>query len=164
MKVSLFVARGQSSQLINYSALRLYPPVPVNVRIASRTTWLPSGGGADGNAPILIRKGAGVGYAVYYLHRLKSIYGEDAEDFKPERWERPELANLGYEYLPFHGGPRLCLGKDFALMEASCAIIHILKAFPDIQLPPATAVVPPGQEKQVLTVFLSPAEGCEVLL
>lgn len=95
-------------------ALRLYPSVPINVRIAQKTTWLPRGGGPDGDAPLLVRRGTGVGFLAYYLHRRRDLYGDDADEFRPERWEEPELANIGWGYIPFHGGPRLCLGSKFA--------------------------------------------------
>ncbi len=54
--------------------------------------------------------------------------------------------------------------EDFALMEASCAIIRLLQEFPNIRLPPDYPTVPIGQEKQELTVFLKSADGCKVLL
>ena len=49
-------------------------------------------------------------------------------------------------------------------MEASYAIIRLLQEFPDIRLPPSYPIVPTGQEKQKLTVFLKSADGCKVLL
>lgn len=49
-------------------------------------------------------------------------------------------------------------------MEASYLIIRILQEFPDIRLPPGHPVVPTGQEKQELTVFLKSAEGCKVVV
>ncbi|KAJ5559529.1 Cytochrome P450 E-class CYP52 [Penicillium frequentans] len=64
---------------------RLYPQPPMKVRVAARTTVIPSGGGPDGRSPVLIRKGTGIGYSVYHMHRLQSLYGEDANDFRPER-------------------------------------------------------------------------------
>ena len=96
-------------------ALRLYPQLPVNIRVASRTTLLPSGGGPDGRSPVLIRRGTGVGYSVYHMHRQKYLYGEDAVEFRPERWEGPELDKIGWGFMPFHGGPRLCLGSKQVL-------------------------------------------------
>ena len=45
----------------------------------------------------------GVGFVPYYMHRRKDIYGEDAMEFRPERWEASELASIGWAYLPFHG-------------------------------------------------------------
>lgn len=50
------------------------------------------------------------------------------------------------------------------MTEASFAIIRILQKFPGIRLPPGHPVVPTGQEKQELTVFLKIADGCKVLL
>ena len=93
-------------------ALRLYPPIPINVRFARKTTWLPRGGGHDGSSPVLVRRGMGVGFVTYYMHRRKVIFGEDSMDFHPERWEGDKLADIGWSYLPFHGGPRLCLGSE----------------------------------------------------
>lgn len=85
----------------------------MNVRIAARTTVLPSGGGPSGTAPVLIRKGTGVSWSVYHMHRRVSLYGPDACEFRPERWENKELEkNIGWGFLPFHGGPRLCLGSE----------------------------------------------------
>lgn len=54
--------------------------------------------------------------------------------------------------------------EDFALMEASCAIIRLLQKFPQIRLPTEHPMVMTGQEKQELTVFLKSADGCKVLL
>ncbi|KAL8805272.1 MAG: hypothetical protein Q9182_002040 [Xanthomendoza sp. 2 TL-2023] len=145
--------------------LRLYPPIPLNVRFANKTTFLPRGGGPDGTSPVLVPQGLGIGIVPYYMHRRKDIWGADALDYRPERWEDPNLQNIGYAYMPFHGGPRTCLGKDFALTEASCLLIRILQSFPDIRLPPGDPpAVPTGQEKQELTVFLKSAEGCRVVV
>lgn len=49
-------------------------------------------------------------------------------------------------------------------MEASCAVVRIIQTFPDIRVPPEEKIVPTGQEKQNLTIFLASAEGCRVLL
>lgn len=95
--------------------LPLYPQLPVNVRFANKTTLLPSGGGPDGNSPVMIQKGTGIGISVYHMHRQMSLYGEDANEFRPERWEGPELDKIGFGYLDFHGGPRVCLGSRSAL-------------------------------------------------
>ena len=136
----------------------------MNVRIASRTTLLPRGGGPDGSDPILIKRGIGVATSIYHMHRLKDVYGPDAEEFRPERWLGDELKRIGWGFMPFHGGPRICLGKDFALTEASYVIIRVIQSFPDLRLPPAIVPVPTGHEKQALGVVVSSAEGCKVLL
>lgn len=96
--------------------LRLYPPIPIISRTALQATILPAGGGSDGTKPVTVRKGSSIGYTVYVMHRLKKLYGEDADLFRPERWDPNvnnvvDLKNIGYEYLPFNAGPRVCLGR-----------------------------------------------------
>jgi cytochrome P450 len=95
--------------------LRLYPSVPINSRTANRTTTLPTGGGSDGTTPVLVRKGEAVGYCPYIMHRRQEIFGPDAEAFRPDRWleEGGRLfSTVGFGYLPFNGGPRVCLGRE----------------------------------------------------
>ena len=94
-------------------AHRLYPQLPVNVRVAAKTTFIPTGGGTNGRSPVLIPKGTGVGYSVYHMHRSKSLYGEDADSFRPERWLGSELEGIGWGFMPFHRGPRACLGSKW---------------------------------------------------
>ena len=69
---------------------------------ASRTTTLPRGGGPDGRAPIMIAKGTMVTYSAFSLHRNEAIYGPDACEFRPERWE--SLKGLVWEFVPFNRG------------------------------------------------------------
>ena len=95
-------------------SLRLYPVVPGNSRQAEVDTVLPVGGGEDENSPLFVEKGQVVHWDLYTMHRRKDLYGDDAEDFKPERWldqgERKGL-RVGWEFLPFNGGPRICIGR-----------------------------------------------------
>ncbi|KAK5175298.1 uncharacterized protein LTR77_000436 [Saxophila tyrrhenica] len=123
--------------LLNES-LRLHPVVPGNAREAYEDTVLPVGGGPDGRAPLFIKKGSSVGWSVYTMHRRKDYFGEDAEEFKPERWlDDPETGKKGlrpgWEYLPFNGGARICLGQQFALTEASYTTVRLCQAFGGIE-------------------------------
>lgn len=102
-------------------SLRLKPVVPGNTRIAVRDTVLPLGGGPDEKSPVLVPKGTPVGYSVWTMHRRKDFYGEDALEFKPERWEK---LRPGWEYLPFNGGPRICIGK-FYLVKSWTTTNHM---------------------------------------
>ena len=79
-----------------------------------------------------------------------------------ERWERGELANISWAYFPFSGGPRQCLGEDFALMEVSYTIVRLLQASSLIVLPEGEKIEPVGTERQRLTLVLSSADGCRV--
>ena len=99
-------------RLLNPPALRLYPPVPINTRFCKQATTLPRGGGPDGQSPILVREGMPVADSVYHMHRRRDLYGDDAGIFRPERWDGAELADIKWGYLPFNGGPQLCLGSE----------------------------------------------------
>ncbi|KAH6667986.1 cytochrome P450 [Halenospora varia] len=143
-------------------SLRLYPPVPLNNRTVNKTTILPTGGGPDGHSPILVRKGELVVFSSYVNSRRKNIYGPDADEFHPERWENGGLSGIGWAYFPFSGGPRQCLGEDFALMETSYTIVRLLQSSSSICLPLGEVVEPVGMERQRLTLVLSSADGCRV--
>lgn len=110
--------------------LRLWATVPINSRQAVRDTTLPRGGGVDGLSPVYIKKGQEVNYFVHVMHRRKDIWGEDAAEFRPERWEGKRV---GWEFLPFNGGPRICLGQQFALTEAGYVIVRMLQRFESIE-------------------------------
>lgn len=136
-------------------ALRLWPIVPANGRIAIRDTFLPLGGGPDGKSPVFVKKGQSVLYQPYVMQRRKDLYGADADDFKPERWEtlRPS-----WQYLPFNGGPRICIGQQFALIETSYAVVRILQTFKAIE----------KRDNSVLTEYLTltacPRSGVKVAM
>lgn len=106
--------------------LRLYPSVPFNDRKATKNTSLPRGGGKDGNSPIYVKKGQQVYYSVHLMHRRKDLWGPNADKFEPERWQ---TRKSGWEFLPFNGGPRICLGQQFALTEAGYVIVRMLQRF-----------------------------------
>ena len=91
--------------------------MPINTRFCKQATTLPLGGGPDGQSPVLVREGMPVAYSVYHMHRRKDFYGPDAGTFRPERWEGPELTDIKWGYLPFNGGPRLCLGSKLSMVD-----------------------------------------------
>lgn len=74
-------------QHVLHETLRLHTSVPLNSRVAARDTVLPVGGGTDGTKPVAMRKGQQVNFTPYILHRRRDLWGEDVEEFKPERWE-----------------------------------------------------------------------------
>ena len=122
--------------IINESQ-RLWPIVPSNSREAIHDTILPRGGGPDQMSPVLVPKGTYVAYHSYSMHRRKDIYGPDAEVFNPSRWldnEHPSSPlRPGWGYLPFNGGPRICIGQQFALTETSYVLVRLLQEFPVLE-------------------------------
>ncbi|KAL5391736.1 hypothetical protein DPSP01_001026 [Paraphaeosphaeria sporulosa] len=118
--------------LINESQ-RMYPIVPSNSRQALHDAILPRGGGPDGQSPTIVPKGAYVAYLPWAMHRRRDVYGDDAEVFDPTRWLDEGHASSplrpGWAYLPFSGGPRICIGQNFALTECMFVIVRLLQVF-----------------------------------
>jgi hypothetical protein len=95
-----------------------------------KDTTLPLGGGPDQRSPIAIRAGQSVVFSTYTMHRRTDLWGDDALEFKPSRWEQKVPA---WQYLPFLGGPRICIGQQFALTEAGFLLVRLLKAFDAVE-------------------------------
>ena len=91
---------------------------------------MPAGGGADGNLPILVKKGTVIRGYFGAMHRDPTIWGDDAEEFRPERWEnfRP-----GWAYVPFSGGPRICPAQQMVLLEVSWLTVKIMQQFKSLE-------------------------------
>lgn len=81
-------------------------------------------------SPLYIKKNQEVNYTVHVMHRRKDIWGKDANEFRPERWEGKKV---GWEFLPFNGGPRICLGQQFALTEAGFVIVRLCQRFAGLE-------------------------------
>ncbi|KAL5572001.1 hypothetical protein UlMin_021598 [Ulmus minor] len=103
--------------------LRLYPAVPLDGRCAEIDDTLPDG--------FRLRKGDGVYYMAYAMGRMPQIWGEDAQDFRPERWLKNGVfqPESPFKFLAFHAGPRICLGKDFAYRQMKIISIALLRFF-----------------------------------
>ncbi|KAK8080114.1 hypothetical protein PG997_007932 [Apiospora hydei] len=111
--------------------LRRHSVVPLNSRGAKRDTTLPTGGGPDGTQPVFVPAGTEVNFSTHVLHRRRDLWGPDADEFVPERWEkrRPGV----FHYVPFNGGPRICIGQQFALTEAGFVVVRMLQEFDAIE-------------------------------
>ena len=127
---SIESASGMIRTLTTLLALRLFPLVPKNARQALKDTILPSGGGPSSTCPVFMPKGALVTTNSYVMHRSKHLYGEDAENFQPERWE---AQRQGWHYLPFGGGPRICAGQELALTEMNYTTMRLMQRYERIE-------------------------------
>ena len=106
---------------------RLYPIVPANSREALVDTFLPRGGGADGTAPVIVPKGSYVGWHLYSMQRRSDLFGADADVFRPERWLEPGF-RPGWAFVPFSGGPRVCIGQNLALFETMYVVVRFVQS------------------------------------
>ncbi|KAK5198854.1 hypothetical protein LTR99_007794 [Exophiala xenobiotica] len=137
--------------------LRLYPSVPLNGRRCTRDTSLPFGGGEDGLSPVFLPAGTEIAYLVYVMQRQPDFWGPDADLFRPERWQNHKY---GFEYLPFNGGPRICLGQQFALTKAAYVTVRLLQRFDKLD----GSSVPPGPIKWAVTLTGKPKDGVKLRL
>ena len=100
--------------------MRLYPPVPILPRRVECDDIL---GGYQ------IKAGSDVFFSPYLLHRHPDFW-ENPEVFDPHRFDKEaQRAQHSYAYIPFGGGPRVCLGNNFALMEAVFIIAMTTQRF-----------------------------------
>ncbi|MFN8372251.1 MAG: cytochrome P450 [Anaerolineae bacterium] len=112
--------------------MRLYPPVPLIPRTVMEDTVV---GGYR------FVKNGGVLLAAYAAHRNERYFPE-AERFLPERWEGDfEKQIPRYAYFPFGGGPRICIGNQFALMEARLLLATIAQRY-RLALEPGQTIEP----------------------
>lgn len=102
-----------------HEALRLCPPGALNGRTAVRDMVI------DGYR---VQAGSVVGVGVYALHRDPALW-ERPEEFDPDRFS-PEnsVGRNRWQYLPFGGGPRKCVGDHFAMLEATLALATCVRS------------------------------------
>jgi len=98
--------------------LRLYPAVPYNLRAALQDTSLP---GQPGQPDIAVLEGDVVLYSALAMQRRPDLYPPvsdkfpDPAIFNPDRWDH--WTPKPWQYVPFNGGPRICVGQNFAMTE-----------------------------------------------
>ncbi|KAJ7580158.1 cytochrome P450 [Mycena floridula] len=128
--------------------LRLYPPVPINSRTSKHQTTLPNPDGSLLFVPAKTR----VIYMPFWIHRREDLWGPDALLFDPDRFLDERLHKYlvpnPFIYIPFHAGPRICLGQQFAYNEASFFLVRLLQSFSGFKLAPeaqAPGSLPPAE-------------------
>ncbi|KAK4142529.1 cytochrome P450 [Dichotomopilus funicola] len=109
--------------------LRMAPVVPLNDRISLRDTVLPRGGGPNRDKPVFVPEGTQILIPTYALGQRPDIWGPDADQYRPERWLENGGRKFGFEYVPFGGGARQCLGQQLARIKASYVVIRMLQRY-----------------------------------
>ncbi|KAF8629726.1 hypothetical protein AX15_003304 [Amanita polypyramis BW_CC] len=121
--------------------LRLFPPVPLNVRESRSACVLPASDGTySSSQPLHMPGEVTITYLPLLTQRNPALWGADADEFKPERWLEPDrvahfVANPTM-YLPFSAGPRICLGQNYAYNELTYFLIRLLQQFQSFSLAP----------------------------
>jgi cytochrome P450 len=129
------VARLSYTRMVIEEALRLYPPAH---SLASRKALAD-----DEICGYRISKGAVVSIFPWILHRHRRLW-DDPERFDPERFSPERSAGRPrHAYLPFGGGPRICIGAAFAMEEAILILATLAQRY-RLRLVPGHKVEPQG--------------------
>ena len=129
-------------------AMRLYPPAPGIGREAKTAFEL-------GGRPI--KAGTRIHIPVFALHRNVRLW-KRPNAFDPDRFAaEPVKARSRYAYLPFGGGPRICIGAGFAMLEAAAILATLVRA---LRFAPVAGHKP----QPVARVTLRPAGGMPLLV
>ena len=122
------------TRMVFEESLRLYPPVHSISRMAVGEDWI---GG------VRVPPGSNITISPWIIHRNPKLW-PDPERFDPERFA-PEAvaARHRFAFLPFGGGPRICIGMQFAIAEAQVILATIAQRY-RLRLDPAHEVVPVG--------------------
>jgi len=106
-------------QQVLKESMRLFPPVPILSRIATRDTELDSQS---------IPKGTVVNIPVYAIHRHRHVWYEP-DRFDPTRFAKENEKSLAScQFLPFGAGPRICTGMAFAMIEATVFLATFVRS------------------------------------
>ncbi|KAF9475904.1 cytochrome P450 [Pholiota conissans] len=126
--------------------LRLYPPVPANTRTSNKDVVLPPG--RNGQDPIYVPANTPVFYITIHMQRREDLWGPDAMEFDPDRFLddrlRKYLVPNPFIFCPFNGGPRICLGQQFAYHEATFFLVRLLQQFTNFTLDDSVNAKPPA--------------------
>lgn len=131
---------------VTSETLRLHPPVHSTNREPAKDSYIPLSKPirqTDGTLVdrVLVKKGQPLILSVVTYNRRKDIWGEDAMEFKPDRWLNipSAVAKSGIPggHLAFISGPRNCVGSKFALTEFKIILAHLIVKFEFKPLPEA---------------------------
>ncbi|XP_044948487.1 noroxomaritidine synthase 1-like [Hordeum vulgare subsp. vulgare] len=135
-----------------YETLRLYPPAPLERKTVATDDIMPSGHKVHSGDTIFV--------SIYSMGRMEGVWGKDCLNYNPHRWllEDGKLRYVpSHKFLSFNSGPRICPGKDIAVMQMKIVVATIVWNF-DVEVTEGQSIRPKSscilQMKNGLTVKL----------
>lgn len=114
-------------------SLRFYSPVPATRRIAMKDDVIPLAEPIGGRYHVKVQKGQNILINISVLNRSKKLWGEDAREFRPERWLNGPidtgLPGVWGNMMTFLGGARSCIGYRFSLVEMKALLFALVREF-----------------------------------
>jgi cytochrome P450 len=121
---SLDLNKDEYLKNVIYETMRMETPVPISSSYTvTEDTEI---------AGIMVKANESMLSNIYCLHHLEDQWGEDHDQFKPERFEGRGKHNP-MSFMPFLAGKRVCVGKTFAENSIKVILPLILKAFPKME-------------------------------
>ena len=87
------------------------------------------GRGPNGTCSILIQKGTVIDMDFGLMQQDKDLWGPDADEFRPERWENLKPK---WSYIPSLAGPRVCPAQQVVLTQYGCLLVRFVQRFESI--------------------------------
>lgn len=142
--------------MVLHEVLRLYPPVLSLTRSTRAETTV-----GEYRLPVGVR----LLLTILLVQHDPKYWGDDPRDFNPERFtdgvsmasksQSPGAAATAF--FPFGGGPRVCVGQGFAMVEAKMALASLLQSF-SFELSPGYTHAP------TTVITLRPQYGAQIIL
>jgi cytochrome P450 len=106
-------------EMVINEAMRLIPVVPIVMRINEHEITSSDGYVIPAKSKLYI--------PIFHIHQEKAFWGDDADVFKPERFEKENIKNIHpYAFIPFAKGPRMCIGWRYAMILIKIQLANIL--------------------------------------
>ncbi|XP_010278927.1 PREDICTED: cytochrome P450 714A1-like [Nelumbo nucifera] len=140
----------KTMKMVIQETLRLYSPAPFLAREVFQDTKI---------GHIVVPKGVHLWTLIPTLHRDPDIWGEDAHEFKPDRFSNgiSEACKLPQAYVPFGVGARMCLGRNFAMVELMVVLSLIISNF-------SFSLSPTYRHSPSYRMILEPEYGVHLLI
>lgn len=147
---AIAVSRLKVVGMVFNETLRLFPPIPILTRVATKDLQLKD---------LFVPKGMTIEFALTAIHQDRNYWGDDVGEFNPDRFANgvSEACSHRQAFLPFGLGPKYCIGNNFAVMQAKIVLAMVLRRF---QLLPS----PNYKHHPTITIVQMPKFGLPIIL
>lgn len=108
-------------EMVIKESMRLFPVLPVSARTVTEDLVI---------GKYTIPSGTNIFISTFQVHRNPKYWGDDANLFKPERFEPEQFRKIHpYAFIPFSGGPRICIGAKYGMLFMKTVLVNFLRKY-----------------------------------